>query len=383
MVQDIYSKVEAHVTELFAAADCSQLTFHNATHTLHVVEHAKEISEYYNLIDNDKLVVYISAWFHDTGYLFAPKAVHEEKSIELMKEFMKHETQYEELVGSIEDCIMATRLPSAPKNLLQQIVADADTYHAGSKDFFEQNNHIYQETICQKGYLSKQDWDKKAISFLEKHQFFTNYCSEKLADRKKKNLQQLKKEMKVQDYMMPEKTAQKTIKKDKTTKGINSLMELSIANQSRLIALADGKAEMLIAVNFIAIPILLAAMLIATVYDRLLLAIPFFILLFFSLLTLILSIVTTWSNAPKLLPNNRKITGLFPIVYNKIPFEDYEKKVNEMICNADSLNSYYTQYMYETGLTITRKNKLIRWSFIVLIIGAIASVSALVFVLLF
>ena len=383
MEQDIYSKVEAHVSGLFAAADTSKLTFHNAAHTLHVVEHAKEISDYYNLIDNDKLIVFIAAWFHDTGYLFAPKAVHEEKSIELMKEFMKHETQYEELVGSIEDCIMATRLPSAPKNLLEQIVADADTYHAGGKDFFEQNVLIYQETIHQQGYLSKQDWDKKAINFLEQHQFFTNYTREKLAERKKKNLQLLKKELKVLTQIMPEKTAQKTNKKDKKIKGINSLMRLTIEHQSQLIALADGKANVLIAVNFIAISILLSALLIAKGYGLLLFTIPFFILLFFSLLTLLLAIVATRSKAPKLSPGDPRNISLFNTAYDKMPFENYEKQVNEMMSNADGLNSYYTRYMYDRGLMITRKNKLIRWSLIVFMFGAIASVSAFVVVLFF
>ena len=160
-------------------------------------------------------------------------------------------------------------------------------------------------------------------------------------------------------------------------------MRLTIEHQSQLIALADGKANVLIAVNFIAISILLSALLIAKGYGLLVFTIPFFILLFFSLLTLLLAIVATRSKAPKLSPGDPRNIGLFPTTYDKMPFENYEKQVNEMMSNPDSLNSYYTRYMYDTGLMITRKNKLIRWSLIALMIGAIASVSAFVVVLFF
>ena len=55
------------------------------------------------------LVVFVSAWFHDTGYLFVPAAIHEEKSVELMEAFMKDYQAPEDIIAEVKDCILVTK----------------------------------------------------------------------------------------------------------------------------------------------------------------------------------------------------------------------------------------------------------------------------------
>ena len=86
---NLYKKTEQFVTGLFNDNKNADLVFHNLEHTRDVVERTKEIAGHYYLSENDMLAVYIAAWFHDTGYLFTDAAHHEEKSVELMQDFMK------------------------------------------------------------------------------------------------------------------------------------------------------------------------------------------------------------------------------------------------------------------------------------------------------
>src|SRR6185436_9407352 len=121
-----------YVTDLFHDNKRPELIFHNLDHTRAVVDRTKEIAGHYYLNEKDMLSVYIAAWFHDTGYLFTTPSHHEEKSVELMRDFMKTQSEDEELVEKIAACIMATRQPRNPGNLPEQIICDADTYHFGT-----------------------------------------------------------------------------------------------------------------------------------------------------------------------------------------------------------------------------------------------------------
>ena len=46
---------------------------------------------------------------------------------------------------------MATKFPRDPKNLLEQIICDADTYHLGTEEFEEMNKRMLEETKLKKG----------------------------------------------------------------------------------------------------------------------------------------------------------------------------------------------------------------------------------------
>ncbi len=105
----IYNRVESYISELFERTAKPKLTYHNLQHTLKVVSRAKEIAGHYNLIENDMMILMVSAWFHDTGYLFDEVALHEEKSVQLMRTFMKELVPDNDILNNIEECIMATK----------------------------------------------------------------------------------------------------------------------------------------------------------------------------------------------------------------------------------------------------------------------------------
>ena len=123
----LYKKIEDYVTGLFEQMQLPTLVFHNLEHTETVVKRSQEIAGHYKVSENEMLILFASAWFHDTGHLFTEPGKHEAMSVEIMKKFMKEYVEDEKTLKAIEDCIMATKFPRNPKNLLEQIICDADT----------------------------------------------------------------------------------------------------------------------------------------------------------------------------------------------------------------------------------------------------------------
>ena len=107
----IYQQTEQHVRELFRLHQSPKLLFHNLHHTEYVVQRAREIADNYDLNDQDKLILHLATWFHDTGYLFSSAQEHEAKSVEIMKQFAREQQVPFDIVSEVQGCIMATKMP--------------------------------------------------------------------------------------------------------------------------------------------------------------------------------------------------------------------------------------------------------------------------------
>jgi HD superfamily phosphodiesterase len=103
-----------HIVDFFKEHQDGSLIYHNQLHTQTVVLRAEEIGDYYGLSPLDSFIVFIAACFHDTGHLVHAAGGHEEKSVELMREYFKQENIEESILLQVETCILATRLPSDP-----------------------------------------------------------------------------------------------------------------------------------------------------------------------------------------------------------------------------------------------------------------------------
>lgn len=185
------SKIEGYVRNLYENFGRSELLYHNLEHTEQVVKHAVEIAEYYNIDADREFVLLASAWFHDCGHLFGAFELHEEKSVEIMHEYFVGSSIDQDTVLYIEACIMATKMPVYPQNLLEEILCDSDTYHLGTTSFTAIDQFVWNELELRLGLIVECKMEK-SIDFLSKHQFFTSYCQQKLGARKTQNLSCLK-----------------------------------------------------------------------------------------------------------------------------------------------------------------------------------------------
>ncbi len=379
----IYTKVESHVSNLFEQGDDTKLAYHNLEHTRKVVSRTKEIAGHYNLIENDMLIVHAAAWFHDTGYLTAEPAVHEEKSVEVMRDFMKDYTADEEMLQSIADCILTTKANVKPVNLLQEILADADTYNLGTKEFNTTNYQVYKEYTFRNGYISMLEWNKRSLKFLLSHHYYTTYCSELLMETKKKNIKKIKKNIEEnKDDTTPAVIDKEAVKatNNLTTKGIQTMLRLTSENHMKLSDMADGKANILISVNAIIISVILSVLLRRLQVDTYL-TIPTIIFLTSSVCTIVVAILAT---RPKVSIgtfsdediDNKKTNLLFFGNFYKSSMEDYERAMSKMMVDPEYLYGSLVKDIYQLGVVLARKYRLIRWAYNIFMVGIIISVIA-------
>jgi predicted metal-dependent HD superfamily phosphohydrolase len=389
----IDKRIEEYVAGLFDQMHSPALIFHNLEHTENVVKRTKEIAGHYNVSEKEMLVLFAAAWFHDTGYLFTEPAKHEEMSCEIMKKFMKDLVPDEGSITEIEGCIMATKIPRNPKNLLQEIICDADTYHLGTKDFKETNKKVMQESKLRHPDLKTADYKKGTIKMMEEHVFYTNYCKELLNERKNKNLQKLKtivsektegnKAKAKREHNDNEQVDLSKIHKDKSglmSKGIQTMLRLTSQNHLRLSEMADRKANILISVNAIIISVILSVLL-RKLSTETYLIIPTIIFLLSAVITIVISILAT---RPQVTIGSftmegvkeKKINLLFFGNFYKTTYEKYDAAMREMMLDTDYLYGSLIKDIFDLGNVLGRKYRLVRIAYNVFMIGIVVSVVA-------
>ena len=397
----VYKKTERHVTLLFEEHASQQHSFHNLQHTQKVVERTNEIAGHYQLNDHEMLTLFVSAWFHDTGYLFVEPAMHEVKSVELMQDFLHSLQVEEEVVKQVAACILATRSPRNPLNLLQEILCDADTYHLGTRDFKITNKLVYEELQNLSDVpLDKTKLRSQTLDMLKGHSFYTSYCKDLLNDEKGKNMKKLKKKnedkladkdqkflkekkekggssllAEIEDMEMPMLS-----EKQGTTKGMQTMLRLTSTNHIRLSEMADSKANILISVNAIIISLILSIVLRKLQTDPYL-TIPAIIFLSTSVATIIVAILAT---RPKVSAGtfaeedvvNKKTNLLFFGNFHRMPMDKYENAMRTMMNDSDYLYSSIVQDIYNLGAVLGKKYRLIRIAYNLFMFGIIVSVLA-------
>jgi hypothetical protein len=111
---------------------------------------------------------------------------HGERSAQVMQIHL-HE-QPAELVATIRRCILATKMPSHPTDLFEQILCDADTYHLGTDQFMQSDPLVHKEMILRFGPMTDESWRQKTLAFMRQHVFFTDYCQTLLNKKKQENI---------------------------------------------------------------------------------------------------------------------------------------------------------------------------------------------------
>ena len=180
-------QVSAYVIDLFNNYSEQDLPYHNLHHTMFVVKKCEEMGYHYSLSEDENFILGTAAWFHDTGQLFHYGKHHEEESAAIMKKYMDDINPGSSIINSIENCILATKMPPDPKSFLEAIICDADTFNLGTDDFLKTDSLLKRE--CElKEKKAIDDWDIKTLALLEHHKFFTSYCRRLLNKKKQDNI---------------------------------------------------------------------------------------------------------------------------------------------------------------------------------------------------
>jgi predicted metal-dependent HD superfamily phosphohydrolase len=393
----ILEQAQHYVRSYFDHHVNEKLYYHNLKHTERVVEAATEIAQHYQLNDADFFIVTVAAWFHDIGYLNGEGKGHEERGARMAQAYLEGTVVDHAVIDAVCRCIIATQLPQRAVGLTEQIVCDADLFHLGTDDFSERNKLMRKEAEAVQGRkISKEEWRRSTIRFLEGHQYYTDYCRLLLNEKQLENLDILKlkdpehgsnalegllREHGVDDA----KGAQGGVKekRDKSKdpgRGIDTVFRITSNNNQKLSSQADSKAHILIQVNAIIISVLLS-LLLRKIEDHTNLAIPATLLLAVNLVTIVFSILATRPHIPagtfsKADLEEKKVNLLFFGNFYRMTLEEYASGMLIMMDDKDFLYGSLIRDVYFQGIALGKKYRWLRLSYNVFMYGLIASVLA-------
>lgn len=161
------------------------LHYHNIKHTVDVVTEVELIGWAEGISDDDLLLLKTAALFHDMGHIRS-YTEHEHYSTVLAREILPAFNYSTEQIDKISEIIMATKLPPNPQNKLQQIICDADLDYLGRSDFIPVSNTLFEELKNRNLVGTLNEWNKKQITFISNHQYFTD-TARKLREINKQN----------------------------------------------------------------------------------------------------------------------------------------------------------------------------------------------------
>lgn len=151
-----------------------QLGYHGLHHTLDVLKMASELCKSEGVSERERVLVKTAALFHDAGFIKNKHTGHELEGCLLAREFLPQFGYTPDDLDPICDMIMATKIPQSPKNILEQILCDADLDYLGREDFFSIGNTLFEELKAYDLIGDEQVWNRLQVSFLSAHRFHTH-----------------------------------------------------------------------------------------------------------------------------------------------------------------------------------------------------------------
>jgi predicted metal-dependent HD superfamily phosphohydrolase len=402
----LINEVKTYVTDLLTNKLSKSIRFHTLQHTQEVVAACEKLAEFHQLPDDDRFALTIAAWFHDTGYTGGEAKDHETVSIQLAADFLTAHAAGEELKNKVFGCINATRIPHNPNTLIEKIICDADLFHLGTDDFKEKNRLLREEFKEFSGKeISKKDWRKINIRFIEGHKYFTVYAREKLEPVKQQHLAELKEKDKDKTPvdMKPDKKekdkdkqkrnekldvsakkladAKAKLEKEKQSeRGISTVFRIVAQNQNNLSGMADSKANILISVNSIILSIIISA-LSTKIQENPNLLIPVIMLVLVCVTAIVFSILATRPNVTHGTfteddIRKKKTNLLFFGNFYKMSLTDYDWAMQEMLADKDYLYSSIAKDNYFLGVVLARKYRFLRYAYNIFMYGLVITMLA-------
>jgi predicted metal-dependent HD superfamily phosphohydrolase len=381
-------KTEKYVIELLNNKLDKSFVYHNIAHTQGVVEKIGELVAEIGLTEDEKTILLIAGWFHDTGFTETING-HESVSVKIASAFLKEQNVDDQIIKKVSDVILATHICYAPKNQLEGLIRDADCAHVSSKNYEEYASLLRKEwELTENKKFSKSTWVQENIKFLTNHSFYSPIAAGKWEKRKGKNLADLlqnQEKYKEDKEKNDQKVAELNFKKSKVElpeRGIETMFRVTLKNHITLSDIADTKANILLSVNAIIVSLVLSNL--VSKLDNPsnnYLIIPTIIFTLFTVSSMILSVLATRPNVTSGKFNkedvaNKKVNLLFFGNFHKMSLPDFEWAMGEMMKDKDYLYSSMKKDLYFLGLVLNRKYNLLRTTYTVFMIGIIVSVLA-------
>ncbi|MDD5770085.1 MAG: HD domain-containing protein [Candidatus Gracilibacteria bacterium] len=191
MNQKIIAGVKDYVNVMMGPLESHY--YHQFEHALEVSQRCLELGEKEGLSDDELEVLVIAGLFHDVGFIIQYDN-NEYIGAKIAKNYLKSILYPNEKIELVEQLIIATIYDREPRNILENIIRDADTDNLGRDDFFDKGERLKTEIeSIKKIKILSPDWLHYSIKFLLQHKFFTRFEILERQEKKEENLKELQK----------------------------------------------------------------------------------------------------------------------------------------------------------------------------------------------
>jgi predicted metal-dependent HD superfamily phosphohydrolase len=390
---DIITAAEDYVRHIFEQRIPSDIyTYHNWVHTTQVRDEVLLLARHAGVTNGELELLNLAALFHDSG--FSESYVgHEDVSKRLASEFLQAQNYPPERIEAILRLIEVTKIDVKPNGKLEALMKDADTSSLGKSHFQIYTNSLRKElNTVQNAVLTKKDWAKTNLRFLDDHEYYSASGKERYADKKAENRRLLLEELTIVDPKPDDAKIGKD-KKEKKEKGINTIgtskaaqtqFKTALRNHIDLSSIADNKANIMLSVNALIITFALP-LLGKEIADYKLLLLPTIMLLAVCVVSMIFATLATrpipmkgYSSMESILA--KKSNLFFFGNYYNMTFDEYEEGMNATVADDDILDTTIMRDLFFLGKTLGNKYKYLRKCYTIFMYGIIASVITFVIV---
>ncbi|MGK0391126.1 MAG: hypothetical protein ACI94Y_003888 [Maribacter sp.] len=404
--QKLIEKAEIFAGKIMTAFS-DKIIYHDIRYAHRFTKRIKTIGESENLNDDDMCVALLAGWIHSSAYGDA--------KVSIDPETKGFSTNYDSLIdGYLDRFSLDNNLPEMAKeqmktilkninypanitNKIEAVIFDSMNAEFAGKKGKKHLRLIYEEGLLHDINLGKKSFYDVAINILDQQQFHTDYGKKELEakyletidsiKKEKKELEKrenviLKRELDITDNEL--KQLQKNLKssKGRDDRGIQTLFRTTIKNHYTLNRMIDQKANIMITVNSIILSLVIGGVLGDEASENgFWYFLPVGILGAANLLSIIFAILSirpenTHGKFTEEDIRNKKGNLLYFGNFHKMHPEDFEWGMLQLLNDGKYIYTSMIKDLYYLGITLGIKNKLIRLSLNIFIIGLVASTIA-------
>ncbi|MFZ4635667.1 MAG: HD domain-containing protein [Saprospiraceae bacterium] len=168
-----YRAAKQYILERLRKELSEQLFYHGLHHTLDVLRMATALCESEGIRGHEVTLVKTAALYHDAGFVTGQHMGHEAEGCRMAQEILPSFGYAQADIDAIKGMIMSTKIPQSPKNILEEILCDADLDYLGRADFYPIASSLFEELKAYNILHDEQSWNQLQVTFLDNHRFHT------------------------------------------------------------------------------------------------------------------------------------------------------------------------------------------------------------------
>lgn len=171
------------------------LLYHDLNHTLNVEKAAIRFAKLEGVNEESMQLLQTAVLYHDSGFILRYDN-NEQFAMQLAQSNLPRFGYTPEQIKKVIRIIASTRHGAKPKDLLEQIMCDADHDYLGRADYYNVSKKLRMEMENYGKFMTEKDWIEFQLEYLENtHRYYTETAKNIRVQGKKYRIAELKEQL--------------------------------------------------------------------------------------------------------------------------------------------------------------------------------------------